>query len=143
MSMREAQDEILREHAELRRMIAEVDDVLERFSRGEREATAALRSSAGALYTRFIAHLVLEDRVLVPSLLDRFGPPAAEPLVRDHAEQRALLGYLIRRLSPRAAPTQLVANDLRQFLALLREDMEDEERMLAEILANPPEEDAR
>lgn len=139
MSMREAQDEILREHAELRRAIAEVGDVLERFSQGEREATEALRSSAGALYTRFIAHLVLEDRVLVPSLQDCFGPTAADPLVRDHAEQRALLSYLIRRLSPKAAPTQLVANDLRQFLVLLREDMADEERMLAETVARRPE----
>jgi len=138
MSVREARDEILREHADLRGLIAEIEDLLERFARGEPEAATMLHASAGALYTRFIAHLVLEDRILVPSLQDAFGPESAEPVVRDHAEQRAFLGYLMGRLGSNASPAALIANDLRQFLTLLGSDMAEEERMLEETLDRVP-----
>ena len=135
MSVRDARDDILREHEELRAAVAGIEALVVRFERGELEEES-LREAARSLYTRLVAHLALEDRLLVPSLRDVAGQDVAERLSRDHAEQRSLLGYLIGRLVPEAAPPALVASDLRQFLTLLHTDMDSEERLLDEAITH-------
>ena len=133
---------ILGEHADLRRMLAEVEELAERFERGDAEVARALRDRGLALHRMLCAHLDLEDEILAPALqaVDAWGEVRAERLAREHREQRELLQYLLDRLREESRPTLLVARELRNFALLLRSDMEYEEAtaLRADVLCDAP-----
>jgi hypothetical protein len=132
MAWRDVHERILAEHVVLRGMLASLEALVDRFEDGDAVGVETLRDEARALYLRFEAHLSFEDRALLPELSRARGTSAGEALVREHAEQRELLDYLLRRLALPGRPALLLVRELRQFGALLREDMAEEERHLAE-----------
>ena len=110
-------------------MLTEIEDLAERFERGDAVVAHSLRQTGLALHGRLCAHLDLEDEILAPALqeLDARGELRADRLAREHHEQRELLQYLLERLKEETRPTLLVARELRNFAQLLRSDMEHEE----------------
>jgi len=131
------------EHALLRKMLSEIDELTAAFERGAEAEGEALRSKGAALYERFEKHLELEDRLLKPALLGS-GPQGvrgARHLEHEHREQRELIRYLLGRLSKTRTPTLLIAREIRHFAEYLRLDMEHEERDLLtdEILGAAPQ----
>jgi hypothetical protein len=129
----EVHERILGEHRVLRAMTAEVQRLVERFERGDPASAEPLRGAARDLYLRFEAHLSLEDAVLVPALRRLRGAAAAEALRREHAGQRELLDFLLRRLVLPDRPATLLARELVQFGLLLHEDIVEEERLMAAV----------
>jgi hypothetical protein len=61
------------------------------------------------------------------------GAAAAEALRREHAGQRELLDFLLRRLVLPDRPATLLARELVQFGLLLHEDIVEEERLMAAV----------
>ena len=131
MAWREVHERILGEHGVLRTMIDDLERCVERFEAGAADGAQPLRDGARSLYQRFEAHLSFEDGALLPALRRLRGAAEADALVREHAEQRELLDFLLRRLALPGRPATLLARELRQFGLLLRDDMAGEERMLA------------
>jgi hypothetical protein len=119
---------VLDEHQKIREFIDEIDDLNKRFGRDE-AVGSEIRDLGTGLYEVFAAHIALEDATLAPMLAeipDR-GPDLADRLVREHCEQRAMLGFLLRRLDEAGRPTALVSNELNSFCDYVRRDMEYEE----------------
>lgn len=139
-----ARERILREHAELRDHLDEIDALL---GECERDAAAVvrLRELGLALYRRLSEHIDLEDRMLVPALRARGadGPQRAVDLQRAHAEQRELLTFLVERLEMQSRPAVLTVRELRSFADYLREDMAQEEFALLSRLTVTTRERAR
>lgn len=131
MERREIHGRILSEHRALRALVSDIDGLVEHFEGGDPSSVERLRDGARDLYLRFEAHLSFEDVALLPALHRTRGAAEAEALVREHAEQRELLDFLLRRLALPGRPETLLARELQQFGALLREDMQEEERRLA------------
>jgi hemerythrin-like domain-containing protein len=129
---RAARDRILREHAELRGCLDEIDALLTRLEGGLAAAVGPLCERGLALYERLRAHIDLEDRILAPALRAQgeAGARLAEELEREHEEQRELLAFLGARLAQPRRPTELVVRELASFVAYLREDMTREEGTL-------------
>ena len=131
MKPSEIRTRILSDHERLRgdldRLEALVIDL-----RGSRAALEALRLDAGALIARLQAHMRWEESYLLPALreADAWGEERAERLTRDHREQRDLLSFLNARLRDEAQPAALVARDVDHLIALLRDDMTEEEAEL-------------
>jgi hypothetical protein len=71
-----------------------------------------------------------EERHLSPALrdADAWGDERARRLVADHLEQRALLDFILERLSDEERPAALLFSDVFGLIAFLRQDMEEEER---------------
>jgi len=130
MSFREIRQEVVEDHRVLAQGLDVIEDLCARIEAGEDKAAAALRERGRGLYERFAAHLVLEDRVLVPYLQATAGSESARQLTAEHREQRELLGYLLGRLAQSGRPAVLVARELREFAALLRAEMQSEEEAL-------------
>jgi hypothetical protein len=118
-------------------MLDAVGSLLERFEDGDTGSVEPLRDHARDLYLRFEAHLSFEDQALLPVLRRRRGAAEADALVREHVEQRELLDFLLNRLVLPGRPATLLARELRQFAALLREDMAEEERLLDRAAGDP------
>jgi hemerythrin-like domain-containing protein len=99
MAPSEIRERVLEDHERLRAMLDELDGLGQRFEAGE-EVGLELRDQGVGLFEVFAAHLALEDSRLVPALagLADGGPELAHRLAREHAEQRAMLPYLIGRL---------------------------------------------
>jgi hypothetical protein len=85
------------------------------------------------LDTELRTHLDLEDRHLVPVVLECLGEEAAAVLSREHAEQRALLECVLRRSRDERRHPLALARELQAFSELLLEDMAREDD---ELLAN-------
>jgi len=131
MNTEEIRMRVLDEHAKIRLIIDELDDLNKRFGRDE-DVGAELREIGVGLYEIFAAHLALEDSSLAPALAaasDR-GPMLAERMMREHKEQREMLTYLLRRLEDEGRPTALVSNELNSFCEYVRRDMQYEETIL-------------
>lgn len=132
MTPGEVRARVLEEHAELRRLLTEVDELARRVARGVEKAVPGLRERALLLHARLRSHLDLEDAILAPALraADAWGPERADRLAREHLEQRLLLDYILGGLQDAGRPSALLARELRALVEVLREDMEDEEERL-------------
>jgi len=123
---------ILEDHARLRSLFAELDDVARRVLEGESELAFRLRVLAEALRECFLSHLDLEDAVLVPAVrrADAGGPERAERVAREHREQRHLFQHLLGELSDPERPVEKLASDLRSLVQELYRDMSQEEESI-------------
>jgi hypothetical protein len=120
-------DRISREHVQIRILACTVDADCRRVLDG---GSARLRDSALALTRALWDHLTVEDRLLVPELrkLDAWGPVRAERIAEEHARQREELANLAQLA--RSGPSEELAARTRCLIAVLREDMDAEERDL-------------
>jgi iron-sulfur cluster repair protein YtfE (RIC family) len=135
MPASEIRREITGQHAEIRKLLAEIESLARRFEEsagGAPDVGHELHQHGLSLYQRFGAHLDREQALLEPAL--RGGGPEGEQRARrlrnEHHEQRELLRYLISRLESHPEPTLLIARELQNFAGFLRFEMAHEEETL-------------
>jgi hemerythrin len=112
--------ELLEQHAELRRMVAECEDLIDRLDEGV-DVSAALGHVVAKLRVAFEAHNKHEESLLRPVLIaaDAFGPVRVDQMIDEHVrEHRAV----------RATLDDLSADTLQQTLRALITHLEAEER---------------
>lgn len=139
MASPEVRRRILEDHSELRVIAGAVEGVAMRVAGGDWHSVGALRLRGLELHERLCRHLDLEDRVLLPAVRDAGsdGSERAESLQHEHAEQRALLEYILERLNDRTRPSVVLGRELQNFAELLRDDMEYEESTVLPYLDLP------
>jgi iron-sulfur cluster repair protein YtfE (RIC family) len=132
MKPSQIRDAVLRDHAELRTQIDEIEGIARRLADGDSERGFQLWRLAKALLGRLEVHMDWEDRHLVPALrqADAWGDERAAEIEHDHAEQREMLGYVIRQLDDSQPIPELLAATMLDLVEFLRRDMEHEERDL-------------
>ncbi len=118
---------ILDEHAVIRDVLEEIDETLGEMTRRVPGAIGRLRASLRTLQDAFLRHLVHEETVLRPLLVDvdAWGPARVEAMDEEHKAQRVALSELSR-----LALDQDVDGTVRrieEFVRRLRADMEGEE----------------
>jgi hemerythrin-like domain-containing protein len=132
MDPSEVRDNVLRDHVALRGMLDRIEHLAGAVDAGEPWRVAELRVCAEGLLEALESHMGWEDRYLAPALrdADAWGEEREARLRRDHVEQREVLRDALERLRDTARPALLVAHNLLELVALLREDMDEEERAL-------------
>ncbi len=123
----EVRQQILADHEILRRMLERLEVRARRVLQGKSKAAAGLREEFEAVESRLRGHLELEERVLVPALLeaDAWGRERAERCYEEHARQRQIMDAV--RASERTPHEfALLAWG---FVRLIREDMAEEEKL--------------
>ncbi len=121
-------DRVRADHAAIRETLGELESTLEQARRGDAVSLRRVRERGLHLNEQLARHLDLEDRHLVPWVRETLGEDEAVAIEEEHREQRLLFEYVLGRLEHASRPSRLVIQELRTFLALLREDMEGEER---------------
>ncbi len=132
---------ILSEHAELEKLLANVKASAERAltedESGDSDDTTAgdeLRTHSRELYRSLLRHMDLEDRVLVPALME--APTQgkvkvqAETMVNKHKSQREQLQMALTFAD--SSDIEHLARSMLALVTAVREDMQDEE---AELLS--------
>ena len=134
----EIRSEIIRQHAELRELIKEIEPLAKRFEQSAGDASSIenqLLKLGSALYEKFDAHLESEEGLLEP-VLRKTGPEGerlAHRLRDEHREQRELLRYLIGRLEQHPEPTILIAREIQNFAGYLQVEMAHEEKTMLSV----------
>src|SRR5690606_29283805 len=126
----EVRANVLDDHGWLRELLGDVDEIARRVQQGDHALRSRLRQRTLAMRERFLGHLELEERQLLPALrdADAWGEERARRLEQEHAAQRARFEALLQRLrTPRADPCRL-ADEVRALIADLLADMHEEER---------------
>ena len=135
-------ERILCDHAVLRRMLSRIEVLARSVLEGRNGFGQELLLQASALEATLRDHLELEERILVPALLeaDAWGPQRVERFHVEHARQREIMDALWRAHPLRERPTLEVALVLWGFARLLRGDMASEERISlnANVLRDDP-----
>ena len=123
---------VLDDHQLLRAMALSLEQLAVEVSGGNRALLGPLRLEGETLLARLEEHMYWEDRYLRPALLasEAWGAQRARRLDDDHREQRELLRYALERVQDRGRPAVVVATNLLDLVKLLREDMDEEERLL-------------
>lgn len=123
----EVRGRILHDHEWLRGRL----DRVERLARQPPgpDGRADLRQAAQELLDRLEEHMRWEDRYLVPALreADAWGEERAARLEREHREQREMLHWIVAELREATKPASVIAEHVRDLVADLRTDMEEEE----------------
>ncbi len=133
---------ILADHTVLRGMLQRIEVLARSVLEGKDGLGEELRQQASALEASLRAHLELEERILVPALLeaDAWGPQRVERFHVEHARQREIMDALrcTHPLSERG--TLEVALVVWGFARLLRGNMASEERISlnANVLRDDP-----
>jgi len=112
--------ELLQQHAELRRIVADCEALIERLDEGE-DVAGELAHAVAKLRVAFEAHNKHEESLLRPVLIaaDAFGPVRVDQMVDEHIrEHRAV----------RATLDDLSAEALAETLRTLITHLEEEER---------------
>jgi hemerythrin-like domain-containing protein len=130
MKPSEVRERILADHEALRRRLAALEEQARRVAAGAVDASPLLRAEGEALLALLGEHLSWEDRYLVPALraAGTRGVEQVRALSEEHAEQRQILADALASLRDGRRPTLLVARNLLDLAALLREDMDREEQ---------------
>jgi hypothetical protein len=135
-------ERILCDHAVLRRMLSRIEVLARSVLEGRNGFGQELLLQAGALEATLRDHLELEERILVPALLeaDAWGPQRVERFHVEHARQREIMDALWRTHPLGERPTLEVALVVWGFARLLRGDMASEERISlnANVLRDDP-----
>ncbi len=135
-------ERILSDHAVLRGMLSRIEVLARSVLEGRDGRDQELLRQAGALEGTLRAHLELEERILVPALLeaDAWGPQRVERFHVEHARQREIMDALWRAHPLSERPTLEVALVVWGFARLLRVDMASEERISlnANVLRDDP-----
>ena len=123
---------ILDDHQTIRGMLLSLERAALGVSDGESQLAGPMRLEGEVLLEHLLEHMSWEDRHLRPALVeaDAWGRERAERLDRDHREQRDLLRYALASVEDQSRPALVIARQLIDLVRLLREDMEDEERLL-------------
>lgn len=125
----EVRRRVLEDHARIRTLLEEVEGLVRRFEKGDEGASAPLRGKGLELHDFLCEHLEREDEILAKALreADAWGEERARRLADEHREQRELFSYILSRLRDATRPTLLIARELRNFVDILRVDMQHEE----------------
>ncbi len=132
MKPSEVRRHILDEHVTIRGILLSIEAAAQQVIEGERHLVGALRLEGEGLLAFLSDHMRWEDRHLAPVLraADSWGPARAEQLESDHREQCLLLRHALEAIEDQSRPPPLIARNLLDLVALLREDIEDEESAL-------------
>jgi hypothetical protein len=127
------------EHAELRSLLeslaAAAKGLIHDAGSGRQQAAvSALHLAAANLVTRFVRHLEMEERSLLPILRrrDGWGDVRAEQVLFEHQQQRLVLAAMLED-APRTQVNLDGIDELRGFIGMLLRDMELEELMLGTL----------
>jgi hemerythrin-like domain-containing protein len=122
---------VLRDHAALRATVAEVESLARSALEGSRGLLREFSDLGESLLESLESHIRWEDDHLAPVLRAGARGEEREALLRrDHREQRQVLRYLLEKLRDRQRPIDLLARNLLDFSAMLRDDMTGEEQAL-------------
>jgi hemerythrin-like domain-containing protein len=123
MKPSEVRERILADHEALRRRLAALEEQARRVAAGAADAAPLLRAEGEALLDLLREHLSWEDRHLVPALraAGSCGTEHVRALAQEHAEQREILDDALARLRDGGRPPLLVARNLLDLAALLRD----------------------
>ena len=129
MRPREIRRYILTDHAFLRHMLDELDQLAFRVLEGREDELSARRDCGLSFHSKLSEHLAFEDRFLAPALraAGLAGIEHSKHLTDDHREQRELLRYILSGLRDRNRPARVVAGELRSLVELILDDMALEE----------------
>jgi len=132
MTPGEVRERIRADHGAIRGSLDGVADLARRVESGEHGLLAALRLEGEALLRRLEDHLFWEDLHLAPALrqADAWGEQRAAQLDGDHRQQREVLAHCLAAVQDESRPARIVARTLVDLAQLLRDDMEQEERLL-------------
>jgi hemerythrin-like domain-containing protein len=125
---------VLDDHAALRVTVEEVESVARRVLGGSGAAHRELGRVGERLLESLESHIAWRDHHLLPVLRGAAGwsEEREAQMRRGQREQRQVLRYLLDRLHDRQRPHHLLARNLLDFSALLRNDMAEEEQALLE-----------
>lgn len=141
MGSHEIRKYILTDHAFLRHMLDDLDQMAVRVLEGREDELSALRDCGLAFHSKFAEHLTFEDRVLAPALRAAGGAGIehSKHLADDHREQRGLLAYILSGLRDLSRPAPVVAGELRSLVELILDDMALEEKTIVRsaVLRDP------
>jgi iron-sulfur cluster repair protein YtfE (RIC family) len=128
MNPSEVREMILADHREIRQLLERVEELTAPESGVER--LAELRERGRALHDKFIRHLELEDRYLVPAVRDAdgWGEERARQITEEHRQQRELLADVLHQLRDATAVPAALRRSLRSFVEAMRADMIHEEK---------------
>ena len=124
---------ILSEHQDLRRLLTEVTRLAQEAREAAEDsgpASGALRDGTRRLHAMLMAHLDLEDRILVPAIRDAdgFGPVRAQQLAAEHAAQREELEITLGAVARAFGSGAELATHVARFADRLQRDMDHEEK---------------
>lgn len=132
MQPSEVRQRALSDHAALRAALEEVEALSSKVLNGARDLRLQLRDRSEALFDLLWSHLTWEDAHLAPALrdADAWGDAREARMQQVHGEQKQVLGYVLERLRDAERPISLLAQNLIDFAAMLRDQMAEEERTL-------------
>ncbi len=132
MKPSEVRERTLRDHEGLRIALDRLERCCRETARGDALPAGRLREAAHALLVDVERHMRWEERHLEAALreADAWGNERAERLRSDHRGQRGAFGQVLASLRDPGRPPALVTPMLLDLIALLRDDMAEEEDLL-------------
>ena len=127
----EVRERVLSDHERLRADFRRIEALARAAREGALGRFGDLRVEGDALLARLLAHMRWEESYLLPALRnsDSWGAERAARLIKDHRDQRELFRFFHMRLES-TEPWPVLAQRLSDLIALLRDDMAEEERDL-------------
>ncbi len=129
----EVRQTILEDHEKLREELAELARISLKVATAEPgDLAPLLRDRGEAFLEHFLRHLALEDAHLKPAVRDAdgWGEARAQRLEDEHTHQRQLLEGILGRLRDESFPEAELALELRGLVEVIREDMQQEEKVM-------------
>lgn len=124
----EVRGRILAEHVRIRSVLDDIETLANALVRGADDGAGKLRTWVRMLGDAMHAHLALEEEILIPIVResDGFGDARAEEMLREHAEQRAVIEAILEDLAGTRS-NEVLAVGVLELVKAIRDDIREEE----------------
>lgn len=124
----EVRARILAEHVRIRSVLEDIETLANALVRGADDGAGKLRTWVRMLGDAMHAHLALEEEILIPLVResDGFGDARAEEMLREHAEQRAVIESILEDLAGTRS-NEVLAVGVLELVKAIRDDIREEE----------------
>lgn len=129
MGLCEVRDHMLLQNRELRTRLNEIEALAIAVASGRSALSPYLCVRGVELLESLETQISWEERYLLPAIREFYGPEQAARAEAEQRAQRELLRFQLEEITDRTRPPLLLAHGLRDLAAMVRNELEEEERL--------------
>ena len=129
MGLCEVRHHMLMDHRDLRGRLNEIEALAISVASGRSALSPFLCVRGLELLEALEAQITWEENALLPAICEYYGPERAARAATEQRAQRDVLRFQLEEITDRSRPALLIAYGLRDLAAMVRSELEEEERL--------------
>ncbi len=129
MGLFDLRHHMILDHRDLRTRLNEIEALALSVASGRSALSPFLCVRGLELLEALETQITWEEKYLLPAIREFYGPERAARAEQEQRAQREMLRFQLEEITDRSRPPLLIADGLRDLAAMVRNELDEEERL--------------